>query len=280
MEFVRSLNNSAAIVKDDDAEEIILGKGVGFGLKKGDQIDESKIERRFVTANDQVQPDQVKDLSATTIDVTNKVVKMVEPLLQIKFNDYQYLALADHIDFALTRVTDHIDLSDNNTRWEVKNLFPREYAISEKVVQLINQELSVELPKSESVLMTYHLVNASSKDSAVQETVQITNLISGIVNIIQLEYQMVLDTESFNYSRFITHLRALLVRLIRKQKSDTESLDPSLLGFMQVKYCHAYETAERISTYLNAKMGWNLQPDDKFYLVLHIWRVTNRQKSK
>ncbi|MDE7056261.1 MAG: PRD domain-containing protein, partial [Lactobacillus sp.] len=144
MEFVRSLNNSAAIVKDDDAEEIILGKGVGFGLKKGDQIDESKIERRFVTANDQVQPDQVKDLSATTIDVTNKVVKMVEPLLQIKFNDYQYLALADHIDFALTRVTDHIDLSDNNTRWEVKNLFPREYAISEKVVQLINQELSVE----------------------------------------------------------------------------------------------------------------------------------------
>lgn len=277
MKFLRTLNNSAAIVEDDGKEEVVLGKGIGFGLKKGDQVDESKIERRFITADDQESFDQVKDISAYTLDVTNKVVKMVEPLLNIKFNDYQYLALADHIDFALTRVKDNIDLSDNNTRWEVKNLFPQEYAIAKKIVKLINHELNVELPESESVLMTYHLVNASSNDSQVQETVEITNLISGIINIIQLDYQIVLDAESFNYSRFITHLRALLIRLIRNQKADTEELDPSLLGFMKIKYNHAYETAERIAIYLHSKMGWNLGPDDKFYLVLHIWRVTSRQ---
>ncbi len=35
MIFLKTFNNSAALVKDDDGkEEIVLGKGVGFGLKK------------------------------------------------------------------------------------------------------------------------------------------------------------------------------------------------------------------------------------------------------
>ena len=41
---------------------------------------------------------------------------MVEPLLNVKFNDFQYLALADHIDFALSRIEDNIDISAANTR--------------------------------------------------------------------------------------------------------------------------------------------------------------------
>lgn len=53
---------------------------------------------------------QVKSFRPQTIDVTNQIVKMVEPLLQTKFSDYQYLASADHIDFAVTRISDHIDI--------------------------------------------------------------------------------------------------------------------------------------------------------------------------
>lgn len=278
MKFIKTLNNSAAIVEENGKEEIVLGKGIGFGLKKGDPIDDSKIERRFVTADDQEDFDQVKDISAATLDITGKVVKIAESLLGIDFNDYQYLALADHIDFALKRVQDNIDFNDSNVRWEVKNLYPKEYEVAQKMIELINKEGHTELPESESILMTYHLVNALSDDSQAQETVEITNLITDIVQIIQFAYSIQLDTESFNYSRFITHLRALLVRLIRGQKMDNEELDPSLLGFMSIKYHHAYETAERIATYLHLKMGWELSPDDKFYLVLHIWRVTSRQE--
>lgn len=280
MDFIKQLNNSLAIVNDDGKEEVVLGKGIGFGLKRGDKVDKTKIERIFVTTDDQINLDQVQDISAKTIDVTTQVVKMVEPILDIKFNDFQYLALADHIDFAITRVKDNIDLSDNNTRWEVKNLFPKEFVTSKEVVKLINQELDINLPKSEQVLMTYHLVNASSNDSQIQETIQITDLIKGIINIIQFDYHMTLDTDSFNYSRFITHLRALFVRLLRNQPTDTAELDSSLLAFMKIKYHHAYETEERIATFLQAKMGWILKPDDRFYLVLHIWRVTSRQKIK
>ncbi|GAA0192531.1 PRD domain-containing protein [Lactobacillus kefiranofaciens subsp. kefiranofaciens] len=278
MIFLKTFNNSAALVKDDDGkEEIVLGKGVGFGLKKGQEIDESKIERRFVTTENSNEVKQVKEFRPQTIDITNKVIEMVEPLLQTKFTDYQFLALADHIDFAVTRINDNIDIDPANNEWEVKNLFPKEYAVAAKVITLINAELGIKLPKSETTFMTYHLVNAASDDAQVQETMQITKLISGIINIIQFQYQITIDTTSFSYSRFITHLRILLVRLLRKDKKKNPQLDPSLLSFTKIKYNKAYETAERIATYLHSKMGWTLDSDDKFYLVLHIFRVTSRQ---
>lgn len=280
MIFLKTFNNSAALVQDDQGQEqVVLGKGVGFGLKKGDKIDENKIERRFTATSHQDEVNQVKEINASTIDLTNKVIQMVEPLLNVKFNDFQYLALADHIDFALSRIEDHIDMSAANTRWEVKNLFPKEYKISEKVIALINKEMKVNLPPSESIFMTYHFVNAASDNDQVQETVEITELISGIIDIIQYQYQMTLDTESFNCSRFITHLRVLLVRLLRNKHQKSGELDDSLLAFMKIKYNHAYDTAERIATYLHSKKGWTLNSDDKFYLVLHIWRVTNRQEN-
>ena len=279
MKFLKAFNNSAALVRNDEGqEEVVLGKGIGFGLKEGQDVDENKIERCFVTSDQSDEVAQVKEFKSQTIDVTNQIVKMVEPLLQTHFTDYQFLALADHIDFAVTRINDHIDIDPANNDWEVKNLFPKEYAIAEKVVALINRELQVILPKSETTFMTYHLVNAASDDAQVQETIQITNLISGIISIIQFQYKITLDTTSFNYSRFITHLRILLVRLLRKEIKENQKLDTSLLSFMKIKYNKAYDTAERIATYLHSKMNWTLDSDDKFYLVLHIFRVTSRQE--
>ena len=96
MKFLKAFNNSAALVEDDGTEKIVLGKGIGFGLKKGQDVDQSKIERCFVTTEQSDEVEQVKEFTAQTIDVTNQIVKLVEPLLQAKFSDYQYLALADH----------------------------------------------------------------------------------------------------------------------------------------------------------------------------------------
>ncbi len=80
MRFLKSYNNSVALVKNEQGkEEIVIGKGIGFGLKKGDQIDQEKIERRFITAKDQESIMQLKDISTKTLELTTKVIKLVEP---------------------------------------------------------------------------------------------------------------------------------------------------------------------------------------------------------
>ncbi|WP_279490886.1 PRD domain-containing protein [Lactiplantibacillus pentosus] len=282
MKFLKNFNNNAALVVDDqDVEWIVVGNGVGFGKHKGDQIDEQKIQRRFVaTLKQNVDIDSFQDLKPQSFAITTQVVHLVEPLLKVSFSDYQYFVLADHIDFALKRANDGIDVDNGTVRWEVKKLFPKEFQAATKAVDLINSTADVTLPKSEVVFMTYHFINAGSDGSKLQETIKITKLISGIIDIVQYQFQMNLDPESFNYNRFVAHLRALMVQWVSRTSGTGSELDQSLLQLMIAKYPQAYATVERIDTFLQSKAGWRLEPDDKVYLTLHIWRVTHRQKSE
>ena len=47
MKVLKTFNNNIALVEDSFRQEMILmGKGIAFGLKKGDSIDNSKIEKK------------------------------------------------------------------------------------------------------------------------------------------------------------------------------------------------------------------------------------------
>ena len=282
MKFIKNFNNNAALVEDDQGTEwIVIGNGVGFGKKKGMLIDEGMIERRFVTAEkNSLDIESFKEIESQSLELTTKVIELVEPLLKIKFNDYQYFVLADHNDFSLKRAHEGIEISDGTVIWEISKLFNAEYEAAKKATDLINKHAHVQLQKSEAVFMTYHFVNASMDGSRMQDTIKITKLISGIIDIIQYQFHLTLDTESFNYSRFVTHLRALMVQRVSQTSMTASELDPALLKLMKLKYPLAYETTERIDDYLQKETEWKLQPDDKVYLTLHIWRVTHRQKKE
>ena len=279
MKFKKSYNNSVALVEENGQELIVVGKGIGFGLKPGMEVDVSKIERRYRSDEESMSEiSQIKEIKAQVLNATTKIIEMAEPDLNIKFTDNQYLTLADHINFAIQRLREDINIGWSGvSRWEIKSLFPKEYKVAEKAVKILDSEFQITLPEEEIVLLTYHFVNAGNDDSKVQDTIKISKLISGIVDIVQYRYRIVFDTESFNYSRFITHLRALMVRKVLHQESGEDELDPTILELMKLKYAEAFETVESISTYLEGKAGWKLNQNDKLYLVLHIWRVTHRQ---
>ncbi len=161
----------------------------------------------------------------------------------------------------------------------VKYLFKNEYEVAVQVIQLIEHEAKVTLPQSEKIFMTYHLLNAENDGTKLQDTVKIMQLIQGIISIVQYEYQIELDKESFNYNRFVGHLHSLMIKQISGEVHAEQELDPMLLSVMEQKYPQAAQTVDRIATYLKEKVHWDLGPDDWVYLILHIWRVTHRQKN-
>lgn len=278
MKYLKSFNNNAALVKDKRGKEfVIVGNGIGFGKHCGDLVDESKIVRKFI-ASDSETPDidEFKNIRPQAIEITTKVVDLVEEISKIHFSDYQYFVLVDHIDFALKRSLDGIDIPDRTVRWSVRHLFKKEYEIADQVIKLIEKEANVKLPQSEKIFMTYHLLNAEGDGTKLQDTVKVTQLISGIVSIVQYEYHIELDKESFNYNRFIEHLRSFMIQHISGEQRSNQELDPTLLTVMEEKYPKESKTVERINTFLNEKTGWKLNPDDRVYLILHIWRVTHR----
>lgn len=49
MRLKKAFNNNALLALDDNDEEVIvMGKGIAFGKKSGDLIDESLIQKKFV----------------------------------------------------------------------------------------------------------------------------------------------------------------------------------------------------------------------------------------
>ena len=283
MKFIKNFNNNAALVSDESGVDwVVIGNGIGFGKKPGDPIDEDKITRRFVAVEKNIEMiDSVSDLDDRTLSLTTDVINLVNKRLDVKFSDYQYLVLADHIDFMLKRNDDGVELGQDTLGWELNKLFPKEYAAAKDALRLIEGETGLAFPKTEEVFLTYHFINAGSNQAKIQDTIKITKLIRGVVEIIEYQYGMQLDTESFNFSRFMTHLRSFMVRHLYPidDEGDGSELDISLLELMKVKYQKAYETVLKIGTYLSKQAGWKLQPDDEVYLTLHVWRVTHRQKS-
>ena len=85
MKFLKTFNNSAALAMNDQGqEEIVLGKGVG----KGDPIDESKIERRFVTKD---EVDQVKRFNPKTVEVTDKIISWLSRCFKLSLMTFNTL---------------------------------------------------------------------------------------------------------------------------------------------------------------------------------------------
>ena len=47
MQIIKVINNNVISSEDDKGKEIIvMGKGIGFGKKAGEEIDETKIEKQ------------------------------------------------------------------------------------------------------------------------------------------------------------------------------------------------------------------------------------------
>jgi len=75
MIFIKNFNNNVALVKDkNDKEWVVIGKGIGFGKKPGDLVDETKISRRFIAAEkDNVEMEALAEIAPQTIAIAQKL---------------------------------------------------------------------------------------------------------------------------------------------------------------------------------------------------------------
>lgn len=280
MRLVKNFNNNAALVKDQqDNEWVVIGKGISFVKSVGDPIDDDRIERRF-KADDSTENliETATNVSPEIAEVVNQIEQLVKKRLDYSFDDYQYLSLADHIDFAIKRSQDGLNLDSATASLEMKRLFPKEYAVAEEALQLINGLTGAGLESSEAAMLTQHFINAGDQGATIQDTIKISRLIRGLVDILQYQYQIQLDHDSFNFTRFIGHLRAFMIRQLTQTELTNSELDESLIELVKLKYPEAAMTVDRFAVFLKKQMNWDISEDEWFFLILHVWRVTHHQE--
>ena len=162
MQIEKILNNNVVQAMDTDVEYIVMGKGLGFQKKVGETVDKEKIEKIFVLENPEIEAEWTRvyvDLSDGEMQVFLNIITFAEAVLQTKFEPSFFIALADHLHYAIERSREGISLQ-NPLAWEIRKFSPWEYEIGKQALRLIANDLEVELADDEAASVALHFVNA------------------------------------------------------------------------------------------------------------------------
>lgn len=277
-QFVKSLNNNIVLAYGENQSEVVLfGTGIGFNRKPGDLIEESSVSKLFINDSNKRLVPMIKNLSEDIVSVTEEIIQYGCRVLEKQLHASVLIILADHFFFAIERVKNDQNI-DNPLQWEVPHLYPREYEIGVKGVQLIEERLGVKLAPQEASFIALHFVNAQFETRDMNDTLKMTEIISRILDIVNYHFQLNLDETSLYYSRFIAHLRYFIMRQKKHMKDMIGLNDEVFFETVKARYKKGYQCALKIAKYLFDAYGWEVSDDEIIYLVLHIERITNETK--
>lgn len=272
MHVQQIINNNVISALDPKGREVvIMGKGIGFHAKRG-KVDNSMMEKIFYLDN-QNALDRFKELLVNLpmehIKVSNEIISYANMVLNKKINQNIYITLTDHINFAIERYNQGM-LFENPLLWEVQSLYRKEYLIGEYSVALINKEIGVKLPIDEAASIALHIVNAEY-DSTMSDTMNFTKLMPEVLKIIKEEFEVDFDEASLQHERFVTHLKLLVQRMIKKEQFDV--LDPEFNDTIKNMYPKEYHCSKIIAAYLQEKLGQKVTDEEMSVLTIHIRRL-------
>lgn len=278
MEIIRVLNNNAVLTSDDNGEDIIvLGSGVAFQKKRGDRIDQSKIERIFYQDDHDIigkLKQSFLEIPVEFIEMSKEIIADAKLELGKEFNDNLYISLPDHLQFTVKRYHEGL-LVQNKLVLETKRMYKKEFEFSKRKLEIINKRFNVDLPDDEAATIVMHLINAEL-NSNMQETMQMIEMVQEILTIIRIEMEIEFDEDSLDYYRLVTHLKFFYQRLFGAEAEESRSKDDHLLRLVKERYRRSFKCAKKVKRYIEKFSGTTISDDDLLYLTIHIEKVTTK----
>lgn len=265
-------NNIVSSIDDKGRETVIMGRGIGFQYKSGQEIDHSKIEKIFIMENNEASEhlqELLADIPIEQIEVSNEIIAYAKTVIHNKLSKNIYITLTDHINFTVKRYQEGIHFT-NALLWEIKRLYHQEFQVGQKAAELLYQKLHIAISEDEAASIAMHFVNAEL-GTEMPNTIDITKLIQNVLKIITYSYKKEIIEESINYERFITHLRFFSQRVINNQIN--KSKDEPFYEMIKVQYPAAYACAEKINRYVEKEYHVTLPQEEIVYLAVHINRI-------
>ena len=265
------LNNNVVVsIEPKTRKEIIL---MGQGKKIGQEIDESKIEKRFMVEN-KTLGDKIKKLinqiPEGVFEITDEIISYASKELDTELDNQIYISLSDHISFAIKRFKNNISLK-NDLLNEIRRIHKKEFKVALWAVEYLNERLGIDLPEDEAGFIALHFVNAAYNRNTT-ESITSTKIIKEILQIIRLNYQLEFNEDDLNYDRLLTHLKYFTKRIITSSKEENTS-DEIFAKIIENSYSEAYKCALKIKDYIENTYNYEVNEDEIIYLTMHIHRV-------
>ncbi|QLC90759.1 BglG family transcription antiterminator LicT [Priestia megaterium] len=273
MKVERILNNNAVISTKEKQEVIIIGRGIAFNKRVGDDINEHLIDKIFTLENEDTMKKfktLIADMPIEYMDISEKIIAYAKMKLGKKLNERIYIHLTDHIHFAIERYKNNLPIK-NGLLWETRQLYKEEYEIGLEALNMICEQFGVILPEDEAGFLALHIVNAELNEE-MPVVKNMTKVMQEILMIVRYHFKLEFNEQSLTFYRFITHLKFFAQRLV-KGNHYNNATDDDLYHMIKVKYPDAHKCSQKIKKFIESSYTYELTDEEMIYLTIHIERV-------
>lgn len=273
MQVLKKVNNNVVVCRDNNGRELIaFGKGLGFHATPYTLDDLSKIERTFYDISPEYM-EIFQTIPVEIIEFTSAVVDLARAKLHYQLSPNLLLTLSDHIAFAIQRARKGIHVR-MPLAYDLEQLYPTEIEIARKTLDAIKKQYRVSLPKDEASGIAMAFINARIYSENEKEIVKARNdqkILDEITGIIENFLEVKIDTTSFNYTRYATHVQYLLDRLYSGKGID--SLNHTVYTSIREECPKTAQCVDLIARHLKKKYQLEVTEEEQLYLILHVNRV-------
>lgn len=273
MNIDKIINNNIISSTDSEGRElVVMGRGISFGKRLGQKIDESAIEKVFRMDNkDNLErfKELLSKLPLEYIQLSNDIITYAKDTIGIKLNQNVYLTLTDHIGFAIDRFKEGMHFS-NALFEEIKLFYPKEYLVGKYALHLIKEKTGLLMMDDEAASIALHLVNAEY-DSKISDTFRMTKIIQEMVEYIE-RYFPRLQENSMHKDWLVSNLKYMAHRLMKIPPE--ESLKDNEFNTLMKEYCEEeYILVNGMNEFLKNKYECSMTEEEKIYLAVNIKRT-------
>lgn len=273
MKVIKNINNNVSLCLDEDQNEVVVfGRGVGF-TKPPYEIDKSKIQRIYYN----IQPEYIQVISAIpnqVIEISTQIIDYARSKMNITFSDSIVFTLADHINFAIKRNKENLNVQLPIIQ-DIEYFYKNEMEIGREALLMLNDELEVCLPEEEAAFIALHIINAEQTNLSNNEVNLDKEIIHNITKMIEVYFRFEIDKKGFNYSRFVSHMRYLIQR--KKENKLFINENGKLYETLCLNYPETKKCVEWIWKYLKQTIECELTEEEIIYLMIHINRLCSRE---
>lgn len=279
MQVVKVLNNSLVLAIDNEGREnILMGKGIGYNKSIGIMLKPEEVEKVFVL-NDK---DLSKNIIRLAAEVDEQFFVIAKTIIDYGINQYGmkvmnhiYLSLTDHLSFVAKRVQNGI-VFHNFYTLEMKKFNPAEYEVGLFAIQLMYEKTGIQLPKDEAGSIAFHFINAQIGSAYEKNQIEVMKTVAAILEIVKYHFGFSFREDSFEYTRFVTHLRLFVQRLL----GDEQIIEQDDFLFQQIAQICKEESdcVGKIDIYLKNTLGKKITFQERIYLIIHLHRILAGQR--
>lgn len=275
MKIAKVFNNNIAVAVNDFGQDVvIMGRGVAFQKRFGDDVDPAKIEREFHENADDLTRryrDLVLQVPEEFFEVAARIIDTALMRLGHGLDESVYFALADHIHFAVQRMRQGIAIR-NELLLETSVVYPDEFAIGREALPLIDAAFGVSMPDDEAAFIALHLVEASEATS-MSNAVAMTRIVAVALDTITDFLGQELPVGSLDAYRLNMHLKLFARRVCMGERDTIGLADAVLERSVKRDYPDSYRCAVRVIRAVRRECELPIPREERVYLTVHIERI-------